>query len=272
MSWRALRITTSAGADSISSALFEAGAQAVQETQDGIVTHFPPGADVEHIAAMIARIDPQATVTIGDTPELDPALLHGSVSVQRLGAITIAPPWDAAGIDEAGLVIIDPAMGFGTGEHPTTRGVIRLLQTVIEPGDTVADLGAGSAILSIAAAKLGAVRVFAIENDALAIGNAEENVIGNRTADRVTVIEGDAAALLPLVGPVSLVLANIISSILLQLMPVIHDGVRPGGHAILSGILRTERKDILASAESAGFVSLNEDSEGEWWSVLLKRP
>ena len=272
MSWHALRITTSASADSIISALFEAGAQAVQEIEAGIVTHFPPDTDVNAVRVIVGSIDPSATVTVTDTPEMDPAQLHGSVSVQRLGAITIAPPWDAADIEEAGLVIIDPAMGFGTGEHPTTRGVIRLMQKVLKTGDTVADLGAGSAILSIAAAKLGASRVFAIENDSLAIGNADENVAGNRVEGVVIVLEGDAGVLLPLVGPVQLVVANIISSVLTELMRTIYQGILPGGHAILSGILKLERETILASAESAGFVSQDEDSEGEWWSVLLSRP
>ncbi len=272
MSWHALRIATSASADKIVSALFDEGAQAVQEVEGGIITHFPPDADIAAITALIARIDSDAVVSVGDTPDLDPAALHGSVSVQRLGRIIIAPPWDAGEIDDAGLVVIDPAMGFGTGEHPTTRGVIRLMQRIIKPGDTVADLGAGSAILGIAAAKLGASRVYAIENDALAIGNAEENVLGNRVNDVVTVIEGDAGVLLPLVAPVSLVLANIISSVLNVLMPIIYGGIAENGHAILSGILETERGDILATAGAAGFVLVDEDSEGEWWSVLLKRP
>ena len=74
-------------------------------------------------------------------------------------------------------------MAFGTGEHATTRGVMRLMQDVIRAGDIVADLGAGSAVLAIAAAKLGAARVAAIELDPDAIGNAEENVARNGVAD-----------------------------------------------------------------------------------------
>ena len=77
-------------------------------------------------------------------------------------------------------IVIDPGMAFGTGEHATTRGVVRLLHAVIRPGDRVADLGAGSAVLAIAAAKLGATHVAAIELDHDAIGNAEENVARNR--------------------------------------------------------------------------------------------
>lgn len=272
MSWHALRITNSASAAEIVAALFEAGAQAVQDIDGAIVTHFPPEARVPEITGMIARIDSGAIVTVTNTPEMDPSALHGLVSVQKLDSITIAPPWAANDIDPAGLVIIDPAMGFGTGEHPTTRGVIRLMQRVMKPGATVADLGAGSAILGIAAARLGARRVFAIENDNLAIGNAEANVTGNRVNETVSVIHGDARVLLPLVGPVTLVLANIISSVLIELMPVIYSGIVPGGHAILSGILATERDQIMRSTGSTGLVFMEEDFEGEWWSVLLNRP
>lgn len=272
MSWRGLRIKPSAAPDEIIQALFDAGAIAVQEEAGDIITHFPPEANLESIVLSVSAVDAGAQIVISNTPDISVASLHGTVSVQKLGKITIAPPWDAPDIDSPGLVIIDPAMGFGTGEHPTTRGVIRLMQKVITGGDTVADLGAGSAILAIAAAKLGASRVYAVENDDQAIGNAEENVAGNQVGDVVSVIEGDAGVLLPLIGPVTLVLANIISSVLLQLMPVIHAGVVQGGHAILSGILYVERDEIVSSAKAAGFAVTEEDSEGEWWSVLLSRP
>lgn len=271
MSWQGLRIKPSAAPDEIIQALFDAGAIAVQEEGADVVTHFPPDADIGAIQQAVKAADAGAVITLTDTPEISAESLHGTVAVQRLGKITIAPPWESFASDEPGLVVIHPAMGFGTGEHPTTRGVIRLLQKVIQPGDTVADLGAGSAILAIAAAKLGAARVYAIENDDQAIGNAEENVAANGVGAVVSVIEGDAGAILPLVGPVSIVLANIISSVLVELMPTIQAGVWDDGHAILSGILGTEREQIVAPATSVGFAILDEDAEGEWWSVLLKR-
>jgi ribosomal protein L11 methyltransferase len=271
VSWQGLRIKPSAAPDEIIQALFNAGAIAVQEEGGDIVTHFPPEADISAITRDVTAADPDAVVSLSVTPDISVESLHGTVQVQRLGKITIAPPWESFAIDEPGLVVIHPAMGFGTGEHPTTRGVIRLMQKIIAKGDTVADLGAGSAILAIAAAKLGASRVYAIENDDQAIGNAEENVAGNRVGEVVSVIEGDAAVILPLVGPCSIVLANIISSVLMEIMPVIHDGVVTGGHAILSGILKSERELIVERASSVGFAIVEEDGEGEWWSVLLKR-
>jgi ribosomal protein L11 methyltransferase len=138
----------------------------------------------------------------------------------------------------------------------------------VRAGDVVADLGAGSAVLAIAAAKLGAGRVAAIEVDPDAIGNAMENVTRNGVADRVTVIEGDAAALLSLVAPVDIITANIISSVLMELLPDIRSALRRGGHAILSGILTSER-DAMLAVLSNGWRVVDEDAEDVWWSATI---
>jgi ribosomal protein L11 methyltransferase len=141
----------------------------------------------------------------------------------------------------------------------------------VQPGDTVADLGAGSAVLAIAAARLGARRVAAIEMDPDAIGNAELNVVRNDVADRVTVLEGDAAVLLPLVAPVRVILANIISSVITALLPTIGAALEDGGALILSGVLVTERAALLDVLERAGWAVEADDVEGEWWSALARR-
>jgi ribosomal protein L11 methyltransferase len=190
---------------------------------------------------------------------------------QVLDRLTVVPPWLAAGHDPARTIVIDPGMAFGTGEHATTRGVIRLMQRIVRAGDHVADLGAGSAVLAIAAAKLGARHVAAIEVDHDAISNAEENVRRNDVADAVTVIEGDAATLLPLVAPVRVITANIISSALLELLPVMAKALDPGGCAILSGILDEERPMMLRALNVSGWVVDAEDREDIWWSATIAR-
>ncbi|MEP6509343.1 MAG: 50S ribosomal protein L11 methyltransferase, partial [Gemmatimonadales bacterium] len=164
------------------------------------------------------------------------------------------------------------AMAFGTGEHATTRGVARLLQNLSPMPANVVDIGAGSAVLAICAAKLGASRVVAVELDEDAIGNAEQNVIANNVEDRVHVIQGDATTLLPLLAPVQLVLANIISTVLKELLPIIAESLAPGGHAILSGILQTETEVMLGEIEKGGWTVIAEDREDAWWSVLIARP
>jgi ribosomal protein L11 methyltransferase len=108
-----------------------------------------------------------------------------------------------------------------------------------------------------------------VELDHDSIGNAQENVDVNGERDRVEVIEGDATIILPLLAPVRLVLANIISSVLIQMLPVIRDALGAGGQAILSGILKEERDAMLAALEAGGWSVQREDTEDAWWSVQI---
>ena len=267
--WLAVRVEPSGDAQPVIDALFEAGSQGVQEQGTAIITHFPPGTDAVVIEAAIRRVDDDARFTFDEAPPADWSEWRASVGEHRLGRLTIAPPWLADDRDPM-RVIIDPAMAFGTGEHATTRGVVRLMQKLDEIPPRVADLGAGSAVLSICAAKLGARRVTAIELDHDAIGNAEENVAANGVGDSVSVIEGDAIVLLPLVAPVDLVLANIISSVLLELIGTIRASLSSGGHAILSGILVDEREMMTDALKRGGWSIIADDVEESWWSVLIE--
>jgi len=269
--WTAVRVESSVDRQTVIDALFAAGSQGVMEDGSAVVTHFPASSDIAAVERAIRSVDPDATISVTETAPVDWSEWRANVRAHHLGRITVAPPWLAEQSDSELTICIDPAMAFGTGEHATTRGVIRLMQKIETP-EVVADLGAGSAILSIAAAKLGASRVVAIELDPDAIGNAEENVETNNERDKVKVIEGDAASLLPLVAPVGLVLANIISSVLLQILTVIHDSLDSSGNAILSGILVDERDMMMRAIGEAKFEIVDEDIEEGWWSVLLALP
>ncbi|MDH5234822.1 MAG: 50S ribosomal protein L11 methyltransferase, partial [Gemmatimonadota bacterium] len=137
----------------------------------------PPDARPDDFIAALRSADEDLIGEHAPLPDVDWSLKwRERIGAHTLGRLTVTPPWLADGCDPATTVIIEPAMAFGTGEHPTTRGVVRLMQGVVRAGDAVADLGAGSAILAIAAVKLGAGRAFAIENDHDSIANAEENV------------------------------------------------------------------------------------------------
>ena len=267
--WVTVRVFPGSHRDAVPSALFAAGAQGVQELDDSFVTHVHGQAIANDVVCAMTALGPDVRVETEPTPDVDwSEQWKVSLGVQRLGGLTVAPPWLASELDPARTVVIDPGMAFGTGDHATTRGVIRLLQKVVRAGDVVADLGSGSAVLAIAAAKLGAARVAAIELDPDAIGNANENVARNGVEDRVAVIEGDAGALLPLVAPVDVVTANIISSVLVELLPAIRSALSGGGHAILSGILSTER-EMMLSAVSNEWRVIDEDSEDIWWSATI---
>ena len=266
--WLAVKVEPSGESQPVIDALFAAGAQGGQQQDAAIVTHFPPGTDIGLIEAAVRDIDLNAGFSVDQAPEVDWSEWRASVVAHRLGRLTIAPPWVPKS-DEAMTVVIDPAMAFGTGEHATTRGVVRLMQEIDRMPETVADLGAGSAVLAICAAKLGAQRIAAIELDEDAIGNAEENVERNNAADAVKVIQGDATVMLPLIAPVGLILANIISSVLLELLPLIRESLSSDGRAILSGILEEESVMMTEAIKRNDFTIESEDREAGWWSVMI---
>ena len=274
MTWHRVVCAPSAPtlADGVAAAMFAAGAEGVHEDGATLVTHLPDGADVDAFARALRAVDAAVEVTSAPLEDVDWSLAWRTrIGAHRLGTLTVTPPWLAEGLPPETTVVIEPAMAFGTGEHPTTRGVVRPLEGTIRPGDAVADLGAGSAVLAIAAVKLGAARAFAIENDADSIANAEENVGRNGVAAQVAVLEGDAAQLLPLVAPVRVILANIISSVLLELLPALPAALAPEGELILSGILQEERPSILAALAAQRWRVVAEDAEDVWWSVRAAR-
>jgi ribosomal protein L11 methyltransferase len=273
VSWTEVRVhhTGDATRDAVVAALVLAGAPAVQDLGDALVTHLPSPADMSALRASLTEADAAITIQSRDAGHIDVARAWPpAVGVQRIHRIAVAPPWRAAEIAGAECpVIIEPAMAFGTGEHETTRGVLRLMQHVVERDDLVVDLGAGSAILSIAAVRLGAARAIAIESDPQSIANAEENAAANGVSDRVRVIEGDARVILPLVAPARVILANIISSVIIELAPAMRAAVPPNGRAVVSGILVVERAGVMASLAAAGWRVDTEHIEGEWWSSVI---
>ncbi len=271
--WHRVQVTPSVAerAEAVAAAMFAAGAEGVQEDGARLVTHLPAEHDVAAFVRALRAADDALAAEHTTLEDVDwSERWRDRITSHRLGDLTVTPPWLADGADPATTVIIEPAMAFGTGEHPTTRGVVRLMQGIVRAGDAVADLGAGSAVLAIAAVKLGAGRAFAIEHDHDSIANAEENVARNGVADRVAVLEGDAEALLPLVAPVRIILANIISSVLITLLPLIRAGLAPDGVVILSGILLEERPRMLEALAAGGWSVDAEDAEEQWWSVRVR--
>ena len=272
--WQTVRTTPSRPelADAVAAALFVGGAEGLHDDAGTWVTHVRDDHDLVALRAEVVAADPAAQVLV--TP-LDPAAmahsLHGDVRAHVVGDFVIAPPWLAHEHDPARTIVVEPGMAFGTGEHATTRGVLRLMSGRVSAGATVADLGAGSAILAIAAARAGAGQVVAIELDEAAMGNAQENVERNGVADRVHLLCGDAGTLLPFFAPVPMVLANIISTVHIELLPIVAQCLAPGGIAILSGILHMEREFMAGMLEKTGWRILDEDVEAEWWSVTIAR-
>lgn len=269
-SWNRVSVSPSSESlrDAVAAAMFAAGAEGLQDAGASFVTHLAASVDADAFVAALRATDAALVAEVSALDDTDwSEKWKERITAHQLGALTVTPPWLAEGRDPATTIVIEPAMAFGTGEHPTTRGVVRLMQGVIRAGDAVADLGSGSAVLSIAAAKLGAARVYAIEIDPDATGNAEENIERNGVGDRVAALEGDAAVFLPLVAPVRVILANIISSVLVDLLPLMAMTIADDGVIILSGILAEERTRMIEAVTGAGWRVEAEDAEDQWWSV-----
>jgi ribosomal protein L11 methyltransferase len=273
VTWFSLRVEAPAHRDEAVAALFAAGAQGVHEDGTALVTSFPDEAAARAAGTAATVADPLATFDVQPAVTVDwSTAWRDHAKVVTLGALTITPPWLAGGTDPARTIVIDPGMAFGTGDHASTRGVVVLLQDALRPGMTVADLGSGSAVLSIAAAKLGASRVWAIEIDPDARENAMANVEANDVVETVHLLEGDVAVLLPLVAPLDVVLANIISSVIVELLPSMWDALNPGGFAVLAGIMVSEHDRVIDALQDGNWQLRRTYVEEDWWSALVQRP
>jgi ribosomal protein L11 methyltransferase len=265
-----------------SEALVGLGAGAVQETADALVTYLTAPADPDlfveeaHTAiadALPAGAAPEITWHWQENEDWARTWKQGLAPRVISPRLVVKPTWTEWDAAPRQVVLdVDPQMAFGTGEHATTRGCLRLLDRVVRDGDRVLDVGSGSAILAIAAVRLGALEAIAVEYDPDANINARENVEQNGTEGRVAIVEALAEpGMMAEMGRFDLVLANILSGVIRPLLPAFRDalGGDPAGRLIVSGILNTEHADVLRDAEAAGFRMEMTDEEDEWWSALL---
>jgi ribosomal protein L11 methyltransferase len=188
----------------------------------------------------------------------------------KIGRVVIKPSWrEWAGSPGEIVVELDPGMAFGTGLHPTTKLMIEGLQDRVRPGMEVLDLGTGSGILAIPAARLDA-RVTALDISDVAVEVARENVAINNVAAHVSVAEGTIDAVAG--RRFDLILANIIASVLVDIAPDLARALKPGGEVLASGII-DERVDLVRTAlTAAGLEITNAVREGDWWLLVARAP
>ncbi|MCF8306356.1 MAG: 50S ribosomal protein L11 methyltransferase [Ignavibacteriales bacterium] len=166
------------------------------------------------------------------------------------------------------VVIIDPKMSFGTGEHQTTRLVMEILENTLVTGKKVLDYGSGTAILAITAVKLGAGDVIALDNDEWCLLNGNENVELNDVKGKIEVKLGSLADLGP--DKFDLILANINRHILIENAEMMLQQIQPGGTVILSGILNDDVKDILEVFSRYSKFSSTRFDKDEWSALKLE--
>jgi ribosomal protein L11 methyltransferase len=277
MSWWAIDVRAPTEQRAIMGAwLVARTGQAVEERDDGTLVAFAPDEQsAEELVEELGR-EVQPGVETWRHP-LEPTdwstRWREGLGPRQVGRLTIVPSWlPEAGEADPLTIVLDPETAFGSGEHGSTRAALTLLSRLLRTGDHVLDLGSGSGILTIAAIKLGAASAIGIDLDAEANEVALRNAERNGVASRVEFLEGDAAALAPLVGPADLVLSNILRSTNSLLLPVIYQALRPGAVAIFSGMEHAEAEEFRRSLGQAGFAAFQETLDAGWWGVAAIHP
>lgn len=201
---------------------------------------------------------------------------QNTVTPQRIGRrLWVTPAADDTPLAPGQIVIrIDPGAAFGDGAHPTTQLCLAALERHCKAGALI-DLGAGTGILSIAAAKLGASPILALDIDAAAVQTARANVTLNQVDDHVRVEQGTLTDVLAgrcSITQAPLVVANILSHVLVDFFAQgLAETVTPGGLLMLSGVLRTQGPELRARLGWHGMTQVAEERKGEWLCILARR-
>ena len=189
--------------------------------------------------------------------------------------LVIRPSWrEYTPADEEVVLTLDPGMAFGTGLHPTTRMCLEQVERLTRPGMRVFDVGTGSGILALAAAKLGAGSVYGIDNSTVAVESATDNVTINDLSDRVTVKLGilDEQEAARMAGQYDLVLVNILAHIIGGMAPQLAQVVAPGGLLVASGIIEARRPDAEGPLLAAGLQPVDTVMIDDWVALVMKKP
>jgi ribosomal protein L11 methyltransferase len=275
-------------AEPIGSALFDAGSTGIEQRDldDGrvrLVAYFAAPPALEEVAARVAA-----------APGLDPAVARDAAATARLGStpdddwlriwkrgfeptpigerLLVFPSWrrdDAAAFSDRTRIEVDPGMAFGTGTHETTRLCLEWLDEHWH-GGSLLDVGTGTGILAIAAARLEpGSHVVAVDVDPVAIGVARENAETNGVAERMAF---DTCGPESVGGEFDVVLANLTADVILAVAVELVARARPGGALVLSGILADQADGVVAEMEDEGLELESRRGAGEWVALAMRKP
>jgi ribosomal protein L11 methyltransferase len=191
--------------------------------------------------------------------------------------IVVKPSWrDYTPHPDDVVIELDPGMAFGSGLHPTTQLCLVAIEDMLKPGMQVLDVGTGSGILAIAAAKLGASAVLAVDNDPMAAQVAEQNVIHNNARSVVSVAEGtlDKEPITDrdgVRGGWAMIVANILANPLIEMAPAFFANLAPEGILILSGINREQMERVTSNMENSQLSLIGSSLDGDWAALFFKK-
>ena len=194
------------------------------------------------------------------------------IHTEKIGRrIVVRPTWEEYTSTGDEIVIdLDPGAAFGTGAHATTAMCLRWLERLVCSRMRVCDVGCGSGILAIAASKLGAGEIIAMDYDPVAVSVAEENIRANHVTN-VAAIESDLLAVCTGLEPAQLITANIIADIIIRLFDQLDAYLAPGGVLLASGIIDDRIADVERAAREHGYTVLDMTCEKEWAAMIIRR-
>jgi ribosomal protein L11 methyltransferase len=265
MALLALRVEVErAQAEALSEALMEQGAQSVsieapEAARPVLSALFGDAATLEACRALLPHAGAAREVAEQDWVRAS----QSQFEPWRAGRLWIGATWHEPPADASAMVRIDPGLAFGTGSHPTTRLVLGFLEREIKGGERVLDYGCGSGVLAIAAAKLGAGSVDAVDIDPVAV----EVASANARANSVDIGCSLASELAP--RHYQVVVANILARPLIGLAPVLREHVAPGGRIALAGVLEEQAEEVAGAYRPAFDIARAASEEG--WTLLAGR-
>jgi ribosomal protein L11 methyltransferase len=288
MPWFQLTVELDADrADDVSAFLHEVGSAGVELREAGVkpipgqraagegrallIAYFPA---LESAAEARAFLESQPGVELGQPTEVVEEdwseTWKARIRPVTTARLWVGPPWLQDQAPELTHVVIEPGMAFGTGDHPTTLFCLEFVDRAMaaHPGARVLDVGTGSGVLAIAAARLGAQTVVGVDNDPVAIDVARENARLNGTPQ----VELSTLPLQALSGTFDVVLANILANTLVELAEPICSRVGPKGSLALAGILVDQVEEVERAYLGQGLKRSQLESQGEWALLALRRP
>jgi ribosomal protein L11 methyltransferase len=228
--------------------------------------------------ALLAAAFEARPFAVSELPETDwVAKVRRELAPVEAGRFFVYGSHDADRVPEGRIaLLIEAAMAFGTGHHGTTLGCLRALDGLADEGfraARVADIGAGTAVLAMAAARLWDIDVLATDIDPVAVEVAEANAAVNGLSGRLRCVEapGFDHPEIAAAAPFDLVFANILMGPLVEMAPQMAAHTRPGGYAILSGILNDQADQVVEAYRAAGYDTVNAERIVDWTTLLLRR-